>query len=479
MGRKRLAKFALVGVGLAAAFAAGHFLRPQVPQPQPEALPTEPPVVAKAEPPSEAPKPQPAVVALPAVGVSAPPTPPPVVPIPPPNLEFPPLPPVPPTSVSPLPVGPPTLGALPPVATEEKKPAPPPEPEITEPVASVHRFEGKYLGGDARHAFVYVEIGGDAEVQYRPLTNAIPNADEIAKNEAKSTAVPIGKATYHSGRAFVTTPRELLVINTDCRTEWRFALPGKPDNGETLLDVVGFRDGKVSIASNQTAADGKKSLGRVYVLDAATGGAVSLATVADGFDPKATLIPAGDSQLISVGTSQATVHSLSGGPSVAVKSLLFPVTHAVPFSAGVCVSAHIVGTISGSEFLGIWGASGTAPTRQDRENSRLFFAPCKSREDKLFLVAAERGKYGDSRENRSKWILHVEKAITTQPLLRGASVYFVAGDVLYRASAETGTVCWKLTLPLAATDTLTDLTFADGELRASGPGVLVRVSDRQ
>ena len=57
-----------------------------------------------------------------------------------------------------------------------------------------------------------------------------------------------------SGRqlAFVTTPRELLAIDSECRIDWRFTLPGKADNGERLLDVASFDNGKVVVAGVHT-----------------------------------------------------------------------------------------------------------------------------------------------------------------------------------------------------------------------------------
>ena len=51
------------------------------------------------------------------------------------------------------------------------------------------------------------------------------------------------------------------------------------------------------------------------------------------------------------------------------------------------------------------------------------------------------------------------------------SVYFVAGNVLYRVNAATGAICWKHTLALRPDDAITDLAFVGGEIRASGPGV--------
>lgn len=496
MALKRLAKLALAGAAVAVAFAAGHFLHIPLPQPQTEAPPTEPPVVAKAEPKPEPPKhetlkPQPPVTfAVPSVPVGTP------MPIAPPSFDVPSIPVAPPVSVTPLPppsVIPvaPSAPHLPPafpsvtpnapsaplnfeVGPQALKPsAPPAEPEIVEPVASVHRFDGKYLGGDAKHALVYVEAGeGKAEVRCRPLTAAIPNADEDAKAEAKSVAIPAGKTAYHGGRAFITTPRELLVVNAECQIEWRFALPGKADSGETLLDLAGFRDGKVTVVSNRPAADGKKPLGRVYTLDAITGEAVALSTVAEGFDPAAVLLQTPGEQVVAVGGDRIFGHSLRNGERLAAQVPSFPVAHPASVTGGVYVSTQTgVGLANTDGFRPLLSeASGTAAPASGGRGP--LFAPVKWRSGRLALVAVES-------TNRPEWEIPVAKAITAAPLLRGSSVYFVAGDVLYRADAKTGTVCWKLTLPLGPTDALTELTFADGALHASGGGVLVRVADRR
>lgn len=496
MALRRLAKLALAGTGLAAAFAAGHFIPFPAPQPQAEAPPADPPVVAKAEPKPEPPKPQPAkpqppvVYAASGTPVSAPMPPAPNV-FPAPAFEVPtvpapsplpaaPLTPPSVTPVAPLPPLPPAFPLVPKVeAVAPKPPAPPVEPEIVEPVASVHRFDGKYLGGDARHALVYAETGdGKAEVRCRPLAAAIPNADEDAPSEAKSLAVPAGKTAYHGGRAFITAPREMLVVNAECQVEWRFVLPGKADSGEALLNVAGFRDGKVLVVSNRPAADGKKPLGRVYTLDATTGEAVALETLSESFQPKTEFHLAPTGQLVAVGGSRVFVHGMSVGNEFAASVPAFPAAHAALVAReGVFVSTpNGMGIANSHEFAVLLsGSTATAtPTfrgKLDRFDRPLLFAPIKRGEQFALAVIG----YSD----RPEWTIPVANAITAPPLLRGSSVYFVAGEVLYRADAKTGAVCWKLTLPLAPTDVLTDLTFADGGLHASGAGVLVRVADRR
>lgn len=477
MALRRLAKFALASAGLAGAFATGHFLHIPLPQPQAEVPPAEPPVVAKAEPKPEPPKPQPpkeqppVVYAASGMPISAPVSPPPPAPnvFPAPAFSVPTVPvaPLPPPSVAPVA---PAFPLVPKVeAVVPKPPAPPPEPEIVEPVASVHRFDGKYLGGDAKHALVYVETGdGKAEVRCRPLTATIPNADEDAPSEAKSVAVPTGKTAYHGGRAFVAASRELLVINADCQIEWRFALPGKTDGGETLLGVVGFRDGKVTVVSNRPAADGKKPLGRVYTLDATGGEATALRTVTGGFGSDIELLSA---WMDWVALSGEDVSRSENQPTIETPSS--PITHAAAVNGGLYVSTpHGVGVASQRYVSLMSGAAATAPARPDREDrSRTLLAPVK-RDGQFSLTAIQKPE-------SPEWTIPVAKAITAPPLLRGSSVYFVAGEVLYRADAKTGTVCWKLTFPLGPTDTLTELTFADGGLHASGAGVLVRVADRR
>lgn len=101
------------------------------------------------------------------------------------------------------------------------------------------------------------------------------------------------------------------------------------------------------------------------------------------------------------------------------------------------------------------------------------YTPVKLQTGHFALVAVERWL-----GQKQVWNLSVPKAITVTPVPHGESVYFVAGNVLYRVNADTGAICWKQTLPLNADEALTELAFAGGEIRASGPGVLVRVAER-
>jgi hypothetical protein len=78
----------------------------------------------------------------------------------------------------------------------------------------------------------------------------------------------------------------------------------------------------------------------------------------------------------------------------------------------------------------------------------------------------------------SPWSVRVQREITVAPVIRDQSVYFVARNVIYRVNASTGAICWKHTLALAADEALTELAFVGNELRASGPGVFVRVAER-
>lgn len=481
MALKRLAKLALAGAGLAAAFAAGHFLHIPLPQPQSDA-PADPPVVAKAEPKPEPPKPQPAVAA-PAMPVGIPmPSSFDVPQIPVPPVSF--TPPPPPSVIPVVPSAPPLPPTISPIPNVEvappKPPGPPAEPEIVEPVASVHRFDGKYLGGDARHALIYAETGdGKAEVRCRPLAATIPNADEDAKAEAKSVAVPVGKTAYHSGRAFVITPRELLAIDSDCGIDWTFSLSGKADNGERLLGVAGFHAGKVLVASHHDPKPGtsEKSSGRVLGFDMASGRQVQFVTIEGGFDANPSLLLDTHGQLLyALGNERVSVYPLST-EFVAGTALPFPAMPATHLRA----HAGTVTATTPSGFGMIWNGkfsipkrdfAGTAPTARGVKDGEFVYAPGKSPAGEFILAAVPLAA-------KPEWTIPVAKAITAPPLLRGASVYFVAGEVLYRADAKTGAVCWKLTLPLGPTDALTDLTFADGELHASGAGVLVRVADRR
>ncbi|MCI0703629.1 MAG: hypothetical protein L0241_21315 [Planctomycetia bacterium] len=98
--------------------------------------------------------------------------------------------------------------------------------------------------------------------------------------------------------------------------------------------------------------------------------------------------------------------------------------------------------------------------------------PLKGKGEQFALVSV------NTATRKPVWTTAVPQAITAPVVACGESVYFVSGSVLYRVHADSGVVCWKHTLPLNTGEVLTEFTFATGELRASGPGVLVRITER-
>lgn len=374
----------------------------------------------------------------------------------------------------------PTASAPPAPSQPPKPPAPPIESEIVEPVAAVHRFTGKYLGGDGAHALVYVETGDrKAEIQKRPLGSPIPLADVDAPSEVKRLAVPAGRVTAHGGRAFLTTRRELLVVTADCEIDWRFTLPGRPDNGESLLDVVGFTDGTVLLASHEELRPGDKepAVGRFYTLDVASGRQVAFATT-EPFDP-ATRFEFHSPSRAGYAVSPRGVRAYSSGHSQEGwrTRLAVPPRHTTATYEALCATLpEGIGLVHSRGIHLIQpGATGTAPATYSHANyERRLFVPSRSKAGEHALAAFPSTGGPDA----VQWRVPVAKPITAPPVRHGTSVYFVAGNLLYRVGADTGAVYWKLTLPLNADETLTALAFADGELRASGPGLFVRVTDR-
>jgi outer membrane protein assembly factor BamB len=354
------------------------------------------------------------------------------------------------------------------------------EPEIVEPVASVHRFTGKYIGGNDRRALVYVETGaGKAEIQSRPLAHSIPKADTESTDAVKRIEVPAGRVAYHDSRAFVTSRRELTVIGADGTVEWRFTLPGKTDNGETLFDVAGFHDGKVYVASQHTPRPDTKNApsGHVYALELTTGRQVGFTTVTDGFAPDDKLVVAPSGVFFALGRSQIRTYELQTGRTGwgIVPGASDSIRHATTgVNEAVATTSHgIVLFHSGRQEL-ILKASGTAPAAihfDPHRGTRRMYAPLQFQG--TFLLSAH-----DFQNSNSPWSVLAPREIRVAPVVRGQSVYFVAGNALYRVNATTGAICWKHTLALNPGDTLTDLTFNGGELHASGPGVLVRVTER-
>ncbi|MBP3960315.1 PQQ-binding-like beta-propeller repeat protein [Gemmata sp. G18] len=326
---------------------------------------------------------------------------------------------------------------------------------------------------------VYVQVGQDkAEIQSRPFANAIPAADVNAKSDVKRVEVPAGDTVSHNGKVFLSTARELLVIDTECRIDWRFVLPGKADNGEQLLGAVGFHDGKVYLASrNESKGSTAEKTGRVYMLDVATGRQTGFDIVRGGF---------GDQPKFS--SRAGVVYAISATGVIRYnaveqrQSWTTKLTSTEPHPAAdvdylFATLANGFGAVHGARETVLLGSSqATAPaTPFGTVRAHGLLAPTRNAANVCSLVLF---KY-DVLENRSQvWRLPVKDAITTAPVIHGDSVYFVSGAVVYRVSAATGAVCWKQTVSLNANESLTDLALVDGELRASGGGVLVRVADR-
>lgn len=462
MARKPL--LAATGVLIALAAVSANPLHPALP-PLPGA-------------PSALPAPPPNLTAL--VQPAAPPSVPSLSPVPPAGLAVPPS-----ELLVPLaPLVPRVPADIGPVA-----PASPPPSQILEPTSAVHRFAGTYLGGTATRALVYAEANGKAEV----LVYAIGGAKEPLARCALPVDKPVFgfggvhvegqelpaaravKQAFSDGRAFVLTARELTVVGIDGRAEWSFALPGRADNGERFVGLAGFDRGNVLLASGDP-----KEGGRVYALNTETGKQVAFWKFEGGFHANALFaVDAQSRMLFAASGSDFWILGLDSSDSPA------PRTHQ---SAAQYLSAAgrraFFGKPSGafvSDGRELWhltreaastGPAGFAVT----SNLTRAFVPTRGLQSGQHRLAA----FAVRGTNISplEWTIDVPKAITAPPVARGDSVYFAAGNVLYRASAATGEVHWKHTLALEANDALTGMTFDGDDLVAWGGGVVVRVSDR-
>jgi hypothetical protein len=445
--------------------------------------------------------PQPALPPLPANPLGPLVQPPPLAPSAPPLARIP----VEPPLLPPAPLIPPipTAPAVPPghllfpngslkppnVGAQPVAPASPPPSQILEPVSAVHRFAGTYLGGTASRAVVYAEADGKAEVLVYALDNtkeplarcAVP-ADKpvirvgVIHFEGEFSVARAVKQTFHDGRAFVLAARELAVVGIEGRAEWSFALPGRADNGERFVALAGFDRGTVLIASSELLKDGK-STGRVYALDSATGKQVAFWKFEGGFDAHA---------LFAVDAQSRVLFANSGS---AVR--LLQLDRAEPPAQAEHGSA--VAHLSAANKMAFFGAPSGALVSDGRENWHLTreaagtapagfavapngaraFVPLRDLQSGQHRLAA----YKVGAFVAPEWALNVPKALTAPPVARGGSVYFAAGNVLYRASATTGEVHWKHTLALEPRDALTGMAFDGDALVAWGGGVVARVAD--
>lgn len=409
--------------------------------------------------------------------------------IPPPNMLLIPTeplsPPVPPITAGPA--GPPP-SVFPPIP-RPVAPASPPPSQILEPVSAVHRFAGTYLGGTDTRAVVYAEANGKAEVLVyalgakQPLARCAVPADKpvirvgVIPFEGEFSIARAVKQSFNDGRAFVLTTRELAVVGSEGRADWSFALPGRADNGERLVAIAGFDRGAVLLASSELLKDGK-SVGRVYALDTATGKQTAFWKFDGGFDAHALFAVDSESRVLFA-NSGAAVRAISllraeqpaqvdhgsavahlsaagklaffGAPSSVFVTDGREVWHLTREAAGTGPAGFAVGANGGRAFVPTRGVLSGQPRLAAFKTGRTFAAP--------------------------EWSADVPKAITAPPVARGDSVYFAAGNVLYRASATTGEIHWKHTLALEPRDALTGMAFDGDDLVTWGGGVVARVSD--
>lgn len=381
--------------------------------------------------------------------LATPGAPPAAIPVAPPQLHVPLAPPVPSLPAFPQPVA----------------PASPPPSQILEPVSAVNRFAGTYLGGTASRAIVYAEADGKAEV----LVYAIGGA----KEPFARCAVPVGKLAFGAGRAFVAAPRELSVVGIEGRVEWSFALPGRADNGERFVAVAGFDGANVLLASSDP-----KEGGRVYSLSAETGKQVAFWKFENGFDANALFaVDAQKRLLIACSGPAARVIQLDVTDQSAVTQHGSAASH-LSAASGIAIVGAQSGVLAVARGT-VWpltGDAGTGPAGfAVTPSGTRAFVPTRNGPGGYRLAALTiRGQHNVPQE----WSIDVPKAITAPPVTRGASVYFAAGSVLYRASAATGEVYWKHTLALDPNDALTGLAFDGDDLVARGGSVSVRVTDR-
>ncbi|VTR97315.1 : PQQ_3 [Gemmata massiliana] len=330
---------------------------------------------------------------------------------------------------------------------------------------------------------MYVQVGQDkAEIQSRPLASTIPAADTNAKNDAKRIEVPAGETVAHNGKVFLCTARELLVIDTECRIDWRFVLPGKADNGEQLLGAVGFHDGKVYLASrNEPRSDSSEKTGHVYTLDVTTGRQTGFASLRGGFGDQPKFSSKADIIFAANTTGVIRYNVTEQRQTWATKTVSVGPHQAAGYDFLFTTMANGFGAVyeaGGDVFLAPSTVTVTAPATPffiDATQEHGLLVPTSGGLNSYSLVLLKHRNL----TNRSQvWQLPVKDAITAAPVIHGGNVYFVSGKVVYRVSAATGAVCWKQTVSLNANESLTGLALVDGELRVSGSGVLVRVAER-
>jgi outer membrane protein assembly factor BamB len=358
--------------------------------------------------------------------------------------------------------------------------APPPvadDPiDVVEPVVSVHRFPGRFLHATAdRVTFLGTDPNGSAVVVGRRLNH--PRPPLVDEDDGFRTPVPAGEAMWCADHVVVTGAREAFAVGPDGKVEWVFTLPGRPDEREALVGVLGVDGAKVLIASQFTpAADDKdeKPVGRVFWFDRTTGRMTDCVTFPGGFGAAAPLLDLQAKNLYAVlGGSLSSVHGGAlcydlgtGQKRWSQRSPRGPVGHPAASSGGVLFSTDRL------EFA-------TAERREMVADSTLT-APAAVRDGLVYAglkgAAAPRlAALNPGASQQHVWSRNLPAEVATTPVVSGASVYAVAGKVLYRLDRKTGATCWKKTLPLNDGEAVDGFTRSGDELWVSGKGFLVKV----
>jgi outer membrane protein assembly factor BamB len=278
----------------------------------------------------------------------------------------------------------------------------------------------------------------------------------------------------HGKQVFVLAPRELVVVNDSGQIDWRFPLPGKPDDRDRFVGVPVVHGPRVVVASQFGSVEPRPgpsdAVGRLFTFDAATGRLLECVTVAGGFS-HAPSIDYVTRKLCALRTNWVVCWDLDTGR----EHWTGPASRTRPPAAiggGVllpCVGAGVSFFRDGRQ---VWFSDG-APTAAPAAAGGVAYIAALTLGGRSLVMKAV-----DLDTGRTRWSTTLPQPVKVEPAITGGSVYCLTEASLYRLDRTTGAIGWRLTLPLENGETVTELLHQDNELRVTGPGFVLRVRNR-
>lgn len=362
---------------------------------------------------------------------------------------------------------PPSLPVLPdqPLAGSE------PVPEITEPVATIHRFEGQYLLATGADIVRLERTASGSAIVRGPSTIGIPKSGEASlSKEVFRIVTPPMSIHRVNDRAFLWTDRELRSVNEN-GVDWTFTLPGKPitDHGiERLQGVIHTSRDEVHVASRFQPRMGDPSL-TIYRFDRETGRLLESITSRGKFRDVPPLFD-GTSHWALADGALLKINKVESQVMTTLPATLEPATRLL-FAGRELLALGDKSLDSVPSVNGPASPYAGEPTARPTvgENGTVY---CPLRRDGTQMLSAI-----VPAGSRTRWSRTMPEPVAISPALSETSLYVLSGTTLHRLHPATGSIGWRLRLPLKETDVPNELRVNEGVVELIGEGFVLRVSN--